>query len=193
METQKWTEAQLVARLKQGDQTAFAHLVKQHRERLYRLAYAITMDAEESLDVVQDVFLNVHRYIHRFDSRASLYTWLHRITVNQCLNWRRKWRRRLNFRQVFADQDLPADLPDPLSSAHDPERQVREKEFQTLFQQKLARLPEKNRVVFVLKEIEGLSYDDIARTLKIKKGTVSSRLFHARQALRELLRRYYEE
>ena len=88
------SEEQLVERLKKGQEWAFNILVEQYQARLMKIAYGITLDREDSLEIVQDVFVNVFRHIKNFRQESGLATWLRKITVNQCLNWKRKWKRK---------------------------------------------------------------------------------------------------
>lgn len=151
------------------------------------MAMGITLDREESQDIVQDVFLKVYRRIHSFEGKSSLYTWLRRITVNESLNWRRKWKRRFRWRHQSLETEDKGNRVQLEADEIGPEGLYRKKELEKLIHQGLNRLPEDARAVLILKEVEGLSYNEIARHLKIKKGTVSSRIFYAREKLREYL------
>jgi RNA polymerase sigma-70 factor (ECF subfamily) len=188
-----WDETRLVSYLKQRQEEAFRVLIRRYKAKLYSIAYGITLDREESLDIVQEVFLKVYQKIHTFREESSLSTWLHRITVNQCLNWRRRWKRRFRWHHQPLDRDEAGDYPELGADAYHPETQYQKKEFERALWQRLKELPEQARVVFILKEVEGLSYEEIAKALKIKRGTVSSRLFYARKKLRESLKQYLEE
>ncbi len=151
------------------------------------------MEREESLDIVQEVFLKVHQNIKSFRGDSGLSTWLHRITVNQSLNWQRKWKRRLKWRHQPLEKDEGGDYPELGDSQENPETLYHKGELEKALQEGLKELPETSRTVFILREIEGLSYDEIAEVLNIKKGTVKSRLFHARQKLKERLSEYLNE
>ena len=188
-----WDEDRLVSLLKQGHEEAFRVLVRRYQNKLLGIAYGITLDREESLEILQEVFLKVYRKIHSFRGDSSLSTWLHRITVNLCLNWQRRWKRRLKWRHQPLERDDGVDYPELGSDEESPHSLYREKEVGRIFNEKLSALPEEARTVFVLKEVEGLSYDEIAKTLNIKRGTVSSRLFYARKKLKESLSRYLDE
>lgn len=156
------------------------------------MAYGITMDVEDSQEIVQDVFLKVFRKIKQFKGQASLSTWLYRITVNLSLNRIRMWRRRLRrFHRPLEmeDQGEPAELSEKTES---PENLYREKEFEAAFQQEIQKLPRLTRTIYVLNEVEGLSYDEIADVLKMKRGTVSSRLYYAREQLKTALKDRFE-
>ena len=182
-------EDRLISLLVEGQEDAFSILIRQYQGRLLSIAYGITLDREESREIVQEVFLKVFQKISTFKRQSSLSTWLHRITVNQCLNWRRKWKRRARWQHQSID-DETFHLPELVSEENGPETLFRKTEFQKMFKEKLRSLPEDARVVFTLKEIEGLSYNEIARIMNVKRGTVSSRLFYARKKLKESLREH---
>lgn len=186
-------EDRLVALLKEGNQAAFRLLIRTHQSKIYSTAYGITLDREESLDIVQEVFLRVHQKIDTFRAESSLSTWLHRITVNLCLNWKRRWTRRLRWRHRPLERNEGGDYPELGTSDTAPETLYEQKELKDTLWRHLKKLPEEARAVLVLKEIEGLSYDEIARTLNIKTGTVSSRLFYAREKLRKGLEKSLDE
>jgi RNA polymerase sigma-70 factor (ECF subfamily) len=184
-------EHQLVALLKEENEEAFRVFMKGYEKRIFRIAYGITLDREESLDIVQEVFIRVYRSIAGFREESSLSTWLHRITVNQCLNWKRRWKRRLKWHHRSMDEEEP--VGDPALAADDryrPDTLFREKEAEKRFWDALKGLPNEARAAFTLRELEGLSYEEIAAALNIRKGTVSSRLFHARKRLREAMKPY---
>jgi len=176
-------EQDLVERLKKGQEWAFNTLVKTYQAKLLKIAYGITMDQEESLEVVQDVFISVHKNIATFRREASLATWLRKITVNHCLNWKRKWKRRFKWHHQPIDSDNDFNLLEQNLKSQDPEKMIQEKQMETKLMNTVKTLPEKLRLVFVLSTFEGLSYQEIGDMLNIKKGTVSSRLHTARALL----------
>lgn len=186
-------ESTLVSLLKQGQEDAFRVLVRRYEARVFSIAYGITLDREESLDIVQEVFLKVYQNIHTFREESRLSTWLHRITVNLCLNWKKRWKRRFRWHHQPLERDQSGNDLKSGTEAHYPDALYEKKEFQKIFWDRLNELPEKTRAVFVLKEVEGLSYDEIAKTLGVRTGTVSSRLFYARKRLKESLKQYLEE
>lgn len=188
--TKSLNEDQLVSLLKQKNEDAFRILIRNYQGKLYRTAYAITLNKEESEDIVQEVFIKVFENIDEFKKGSLLSTWLHRITINHCLNWRRKWKRR--FRKYHQPLDDVSDSGEEESKTevfddNTPEKLYQKKEIEKIITDALKKLPEESRVVFVLKEIDGMSYDDIAEILNINRGTVSSRLHYARQRLINLL------
>jgi RNA polymerase sigma-70 factor, ECF subfamily len=176
-------ELDLVERLKKGQQWAFDVLVKQYQNRLLKIAYGITLDREDSLEVVQDVFISVFKNIHTFRQDASLSTWLRKITINQCLNWKRKWKRKFKWNHESIESENDQNLFEANIKSNDPEILYRKKQFEKNLMKLIKKLPEKTRMVLVLNAFEGLSYEEIAKTLNIKKGTVSSRLYSARKKL----------
>jgi len=188
-----WDERRLVSSLKERQEEAFRILIRRYKTKLFSIAYGITSDREQSFDIVQEVFLKVYENIHSFREDSSLSTWLHRITVNQCLNWKRRWKRRFRWHHQSIETDGGGYDPELRSDSHYTETAYEKKEFEKKLWEKIGELPEEARIVFVLRELEGLSYDEIAKTLKIKTGTVSSRLFYARKRLKEELKEYLEE
>jgi RNA polymerase sigma-70 factor (ECF subfamily) len=181
-------EAALVQRCADGDESACAELVAEHQRMVFQLALNLLGDRDEALDLSQEVFLRVFRTIHRFRGQSSLRTWIYRIAVNQARNRHRFWRRRHRADQVSLDQHL-ADHGDLVSLAEaTPERVLAQKELATQLNQALEGLPFDQRTAIVLREIDGLSYDEIAYSLGVAVGTVKSRLTRARQALRSELR-----
>jgi len=185
-----WDDDRLVSFLKEGDEAAFRTLVRRYKEKIYCIAFGITQDREESMDIVQEVFLKVYRHIHTFRKEAALSTWLHRMTVNQALNLKRKWKRRLKWHHQPIEKDQDGDYPELGTDEYSPASLYQEKELQKVFRERLAGLPEEARAVYVLKEVENLSYDEIAHTLNLKKGTVCSRLFYARKRLQASVQEY---
>lgn len=180
-------EQDLVERLKKGQKWAFNVLVNTYQARLLKIAYGITLDREDSREVVQDVFVSVFKNIQTFRQDASLATWLRKITINHCLNWKRKWKRRFKWHHDPIESEMDMALLKENEKSRDPELQFREKQLEKNLMKAIKTLPEKIRLVFVLNAIEGLSYEEIANTLNIKKGTVSSRLYLARKNLIDAL------
>jgi RNA polymerase sigma-70 factor (ECF subfamily) len=186
-------EHRLISGLKKGQEEAFRVLIRRYQRKLFNIAYGVTLDREESLDIVQEVFLKVSQKIDTFREEARLSTWLHRVTVNVCLNWQRRWKRRLRWHHQPLEQDESGHHRELGTNDYHPQTLFERKESEKILREGLRGLSEQARAVFVLKEIEGLSYDDIAEILKITKGTVSSRLFYARKALRASLKAYLKE
>jgi RNA polymerase sigma-70 factor (ECF subfamily) len=182
-------EAALVQRCAAGDEDACAALVDEHQRLVYQLALHLLGDHDEALDLSQEVFLRVFRTIHRFRGQSALRTWIYRIAINQARNRMRWWRRRRRGLQVSLDDHVRAhgELPSE-STATSPERVYRQKEVAGRIWQALEALPFDQKSAIVLREIDGLSYDEIAFSLGVAVGTVKSRLARARESLRGELR-----
>ena len=153
-----------------------------------QLALNLLGDRDEALDLSQEVFLRVFRTIHRFRGQSSLRTWIYRIAVNQARNRHRFWRRRHRADQVSLDQHIAAHGEFLSGSQSTPDRLLAQKELGERLQAALDHLPFDQRTAIVLREIDGLSYEEIAFSLGLAVGTVKSRLTRARQALRLELR-----
>jgi len=188
-------ESALVARCRQGDPAAFARLVALHESMVFNLAARLLGDGEEARDVAQEVFLQVYRTLGRFEGRSCLKTWIYRIVVNQCHNRRRFWHRRGRDREEALDEALAA--PERTGTSGEwqasPYEQARRHERARRVQRALFGLRFEQRSVVVLREIEGLSCEEVAAALGIPEGTVKSRLSRAREALRERLLGLIEE
>ncbi len=181
-------EAALIERCAAGEQAACAELVSGHERMVYQLALHLLGDRDEALDLSQEVFFSVFRTIGSFRGQSALKTWIYRIVINQARNRQRWWRRRHQSDQVSLDQHMAAhgDLRQP-GEHTSPDRAYARKELAEKLWTALDRLPFDQRTVIVLREIDGLSYDDIAFSLGVAVGTVKSRLTRARQTLRQQL------
>jgi RNA polymerase sigma-70 factor (ECF subfamily) len=155
---------------------------------VFQLALHLLGDRDEALDLSQDVFFSVFRTIHNFRGQSALKTWIYRIVINQARNRQRWWRRRHKSEQVSLDQHvlLHGDLRQPGDDSS-PDRAFARKQLAERLWAALDRLPFDQRTVIVLREVDGLSYDDIAFSLGVAVGTVKSRLTRARQTLRRQL------
>ena len=181
-------EALLIQRCAARDEDACAELVTEHQRMVYQLSLNLLNDHNEALDLSQEVFLRVFRTIHSFRGHSSLRTWMYRIVVNQARNRQRWWRRRHRAQQVSLDQHIQehGDLPEVVD--HGPDRMVGQKQLGERIRVALDRLPFDQKTAIVLREIDGLSYDEIGFSLGIAVGTVKSRLARAREGLRAQLR-----
>jgi len=177
-----------VQRCAAGEQTACTELVAEHQRMVVQLAMNLLGERDEALDLSQEVFLRVFRTIHRFRGQSSLRTWIYRIAVNQARNRHRFWRRRHRADQVSLDQHIAAHGDFVSAGEATPDRLLAQKELGERLQTALDHLPFDQRTAIVLREIDGLSYEEIAFSLGVAVGTVKSRLTRARQALRLELR-----
>jgi RNA polymerase sigma-70 factor (ECF subfamily) len=180
-------EASLIERCGQGDEAAYAELVAEHQRMVVQLAINLLGDRDEALDLSQEVFLRVFRTIGRFRGQSSLRTWIYRIAVNQARNRHRFWRRRHRAEQVSLDAHVAAH-GELLSGGTGPDRALAQKELARRLEHALDALPFEQRTAIVLREVDGLSYEEIAYSLGIAVGTVKSRLTRARHTLRQELR-----
>jgi RNA polymerase sigma-70 factor (ECF subfamily) len=182
-------EASLIARCAAGDEQACAELVDEHQRLVFQLALNLLGDRQEALDLSQEVFLRVFRTLPTFRGQSALRTWIYRITINQAKNRLRWWRRRHRAQQVSLDDHVRdhGELPtDAVGSS--PDRVLRQKEIGDRLKDALDSLPFDQRTAIVLREIDGLSYDEIAFSLGVAVGTIKSRLARAREGLRAQLR-----
>ena len=176
------TEAELVQAARKGDQDAFAQLVEANQGRIYTLAYRMTGNADTAADLTQETFLSAWQSLPRFREKSAFSTWLYRMAVNACIDFLRREKRRgvLPLPPDGAALPLPGQEPSP------PEALERQ-ELVGAVHQALATLSPHHRKVLVLRDLEGLSYREIAQLLQLEEGTVKSRIARARLALREAL------
>src|ERR671919_452777 len=188
-----WTEvggreAALIQRCAAHDEDACSELVNEHQRMVYQLSLNLLGDHNEALDLSQEVFLRVFRTIGSFRGHSALRTWIYRIVVNQARNRQRWWRRRRRSDQVSLDDHLQQFGDMESKSDVLPDRLLASKETASKIWDALDRLPFDQRTALILREVDGLRYEEIAFSLGVAVGTVKSRLTRARQALRaELL------
>lgn len=179
-------EASLIRAAQQGDQSAFARLVEANQGRIYSLCYRMTGNSEDAADLTQEAFLNAWRGLGSFGGQAAFSTWLYRLASNACIDFLRREKRRmaLSMTQEEDEEGRQTDLPDERWA---PERELERKELQAAVQEGLSTLSPEHRQVLLLRETEGLSYQEIAQCLSLEEGTVKSRIARARLALKEFL------
>lgn len=187
------TDLQLVERARAGDPEAFRDLVVRHQRRVYAVALGIVKDRDLAWDVSQESFVRVHGHLAEFREESSFTTWLHRITARLAIDTLR--RERPSRRSDVADVPEPVlqeAAPGVLATAlgTDPQDTALRRELADRMAAALAELPDAHRTVLVLREMDGLSYEELAERLEIPKGTVMSRLFHARRKMQALLAGY---
>lgn len=182
-------EATLIAQCVAGDEQACADLVSAHQRMVYQLSLHLLADHNEALDLSQEVFLQVFRTLPRFRAQSSLRTWIYRICVNQAKNRQRWWRRRHRAAQVSLDEHVQThgELASN-GNGISPDRVFGQRELAERLKQALLALPFDQRTAIVLREIDGLSYEEIAFSQGVAVGTVKSRLARARELLRAELR-----
>ncbi len=175
-------EAQLLARAQRGNLFAFEELVRRYQRRVYAVALRIVRRHDVADDVAQEAFVRAHRSLASFDVTRPFGPWIARITANLALNHLRS--------PVAREQELPDGHAERPSPRPDPLVEVLDDEARRVLAAALDELPAEQRAVFVLRALEELSYREIADALGIAQGTVMSRLFRARERLRESLRPY---
>ena len=178
----------LVQQCAADDQVACERLVTDHQRMVYQLALHLLGEPQEALDLSQEVFLRVFKTLSQFRGQSTLKTWIYRIVINQASNRQRWWRRRHRSQQVPLEEhtETRGDLPEGRNFAQ-PDRVLHQREVATRVWRALDALPFDQRAVVVLREIDGMSYDEIAESLAIAVGTVKSRLARARENLRQRL------
>jgi RNA polymerase sigma-70 factor (ECF subfamily) len=173
----------LIKRFIEGDETTFRLIVQRHEDKVRNITY-LTLGSSDSVDdIAQDVFLTVYKNLKHFRFESQFTTWLYRITVNKCKDHLRKKRIRSIFISIKEDeQQEPA-----YHSSHE------SKDTSEIVRKAMEELPDKLRIPLMLKDLEGLSYQEIAQTVDCEIGTVKSRIFRAREGLRNILKPYEKE
>lgn len=174
----------LVERVQRGDQEAFGLLVSKYQRKLLRLVMRLVRDPAEAEDVVQEAFIKAYRALPNFRGESAFYTWLYRIGVNTAKNWLVSQGRRMPTVSDIVD-DEEGHLEDSIFLRDDetPDRILMSKEIGATVDAALAGLPEDLRTAVSLREIDGLSYEEIAQVMNCPIGTVRSRIFRAREAI----------
>ncbi len=184
----------LVEKCKSGDRAAFQLLFQKYHRRAYAVAFGVVKRPEDALDIVQDAFIKVHKHIGTFQGTSSFYTWLYRIVMNLSIDQVRRKRKVTEFDEHLLQKDDAAGdgALVPRVEDENPGRTVVRRELSGKIQAALETLPEYHRAVIVLREIEGMSYEEMAQVLDVPKGTIMSRLFHARRKMQEQLAPYLD-
>ncbi len=178
---------ELICRLRACEEAAYEELIARFHQPVYNLAFRLLNDSADAADVVQEVFLKVFRNVGHFRNQSSLKTWVYRITVNEAHNQRR-WFFRHRSREVGLDDEAGNGRGRAVAdSAQSPFDYAFDREKQVLIENALARINPLFREVVVLRDIEDLSYEEIADVLQISLGTVKSRILRGREALKEEL------
>ena len=177
------TDAQLVKRVQSGDKGAFDLLVLKYQHKIVNLVMRYVRDPDQALDITQEAFVKAYRALPRFRGDSAFYTWLYRIAVNTAKNYLASQRRR--------PMDVELDLQDPeqydlhakLKETDTPEGVMISQELRETVEKAINSLPEDLRTAIVLRELDGMSYEEIAETMECPVGTVRSRIFRAREAI----------
>jgi RNA polymerase sigma-70 factor (ECF subfamily) len=176
----------LIGRFQSGDPSAFGDIILKYQDKIYNLCRYMLGNADDAEDAAQDVFLKAYQALPKFQPNASLYTWLYRIASNTCIDYRRK----PVLESLFGWSDEGETLIlDRASDDPSPEKLYQLKQIDRALQECLGKLSPKLRAIIVLKEVEELSYEEMAETLDISMGTVKSRIARARGELQECMRK----
>jgi RNA polymerase sigma-70 factor (ECF subfamily) len=186
-------DAEVIERAQRGDHAAFRVLVERYQGRAFGLALRVLRDEEQARDAVQDAFVKAHGSLARFEGRSGFYTWLYRLVMNVCIDMKRRDR---SGRQVEWEEERAVEIAQGAEAlapgSADPEREgpgaeLERSQLRAALVRAIAALPEDARRTLELREIDGLSYAEIARAVGVPKGTVMSRLYYARRRVRAAL------
>jgi len=186
----------LVLRAQAGEMEAFRRLVERHQRRAFALAFALVREENDARELVQEAFLRVFKSLPTFQSDSSFFTWLYRILTNLGIDLLRKPGRDVRqLEEEVGGLDGGVDVPLLLGryEGADPVEAIRRREIGQRLQTAFDELPSYHRAVIVLRELEGLSYEEMASVMSVSKGTIMSRLFHARKKLQRVLADCYAE
>jgi RNA polymerase sigma-70 factor, ECF subfamily len=181
--SQRFEDLELARRSQAGDTEAFGELVTKYRAKIFTMVYCMVCNENDAWDLAQEGFLKAWRLIQQFQGRSSFYTWLYSLTVNLTIDSLRRKGRRV---EVELDDAIPSSLPSPRANYH-------RNEIRQHINAALAQLSPEHRAVIVLKEIEDLQYQEIAKILNLSIGTVMSRLFYGRKQLQSILRPIFNQ
>lgn len=184
----------LIERARTGDQEAFRELVQRHQRRAFAIAMGLVRDENDAREIAQEAFLRVHRGLDRFHGGSSFFTWLYRIVTNLSIDHMRKPARRES--ELAPDYEISDEQDAPLLAridGADPMDVIRRGEISERISAALDALPPYHRGVILMREVQGMSYEEMAKAMDVSKGTIMSRLFHARQKLQRVLADCYIE
>lgn len=184
---------EFVSLCKKGDVDAFEVLVKKHQKRMFNIAYRMMGNYEEASEIVQDAFVSAYRGIKNFRGRAKFSTWLYTIVINLSKNRLKQFKTRLHHEKYSIDNPIPTHESqihgEPASSEPSALERLEKRETQQKVQECMDSLDGEFKEVLVLRDIQGFSYDEISDLLKVPEGTVKSRLFRAREAFKDCLKK----
>lgn len=183
-QVRRWVEA-----ARGGDENAFGELVKMYHQRLYGMVYGMIRQPEDARDLEQQIWIKAWNNLRLFRAEAGFFTWLYRIATNTTLDFlRQRARRREESLTLTGDDQRESERPLPAGEHWQPDRQAEQAEVRRLFDEALALLSPEHRLALMLREVEGLSYQEIGAAMKCRPGTVMSRIYYARKAIQEKMR-----
>jgi len=176
-------DQELVEKVQSGDKTAYDHLVRKYQHKIILLVNRYVKDPSEAQDIAQEAFIKAYRALGNFRGDSAFYTWLYRIAINTAKNYLvSRARRHTEFEVDVYEAEQVQNLPQ-LKGLDTPERELLNDEIINAIQSAIDKLPEDMRVAIMLREFEGMSYEEIAQTMECPVGTVRSRIFRAREAI----------
>jgi RNA polymerase sigma-70 factor (ECF subfamily) len=183
-------DLQIISKFKEGERLAFEDLILKYQDKIYNLCRHMLGNAHDAEDAAQDTFIKAYQNLNNFKPNASFYTWLYRIAVNTCLDYKK----RPFFESIFKHSaETEESFQERASGEPSPEKLYENKLLGVALYKSLARLSPKLRAAIILKEIEGLSYEEVAEVLDVSSGTVKSRISRAREELKRLMKEIREQ
>ena len=183
-----YEEEALISRCQQGDQEALKEIFERYREKVYRVAYGVVRRREDALDVVQEVFIKLFRTIGNFKGKSNFYTYLYRMAINAAIDQRRRAKK---FSALSIDQEGAFHPSDAAEKR--PDAILSDKELEDKVKRAMDKLPDDQRGALILREVEGLSYQEMAESMGCSIGTVMSRLHYGRKRMQKLLQEDVKE
>ena len=178
-------ETEIISRCQQGDQEALKEIFDKYHEKVYRIAYGVVRQREEALDVVQDVFIKLFRSIKNFKGRSHFYTYLYRMAMNTAIDHKRK-----AGKQFMPSLDEEGSIQPSDDAEKGPERVLLQKELEERVKLAMDKLPAEQKAALIFRDVEGLSYQEMAEAMGCSIGTVMSRLHYGRKRMQESLKDY---
>jgi RNA polymerase sigma-70 factor (ECF subfamily) len=178
-------ETEMISRCQQGDQEALREIFDRYHKKVYRIAYGVVRQREEALDIVQEVFIKLFRSIKNFKGRSHFYTYLYRMVMNTAIDHTRK-----TGKQFISSLDEEGSFQPSDEVEKGPERILLHKEAEEKLKSAMEKLPAEQKAALIFREVEGLSYQEMAEAMGCSIGTVMSRLHYGRKRMQELLKDY---
>ena len=192
---QREEDAALVARAKRGDRDAFRSLVERHERKAFAVALGMVKNPDDARDIVQEAFLKVWKSLGAFEGQSAFYTWLYRIVANLCIDHLRKGKSQVEYddQRVHEEDQVADENILPQTAGLHPGRALESKELGAALERALEELSPNHRAVLLMREVEGLSYREMADAMKVSEGTIMSRLFHARKKMQSALAEFVKQ
>jgi len=186
------SDSELVRDSQRGDREAFRNLVERYQRKIVAVAMGMVQNQDDALEIAQETFIKAYQNLDKFKGESSFYTWLYRIVVNRAIDFRRRERRAptvpLDRPSADGGEGVPYEELVKEERLTDPDRQAQVREIRDRVSEAINELTPDHRAVILLREVEGLSYEEISRVMRCSKGTVMSRLHYARKKLQKRLK-----